>query len=227
MRVERGREGIEEAGVELGGRHVDQLLEAPLVALDQPVLGFVERRVGGDVVRDLEVDQAELELVAVLGRDRIAALLGIDHDLDAGVDDVGGIADRRAHELRRGFVVPDHRLLELGEAGAVAFRQVVEDPAQRGAHRRLFRGQQQRPRGVEAAHVELDRAALDLLAALVEAHVVLEEPPHQIGDHVAAQVRLGRPGQEGHGGEGERKAEQRGEGLCRHVRWFGSATPYL
>ena len=209
--IEGGREGVEEASVDLVGLHLLGAQRHQLVAVDQLLLGFVERLAVGDVVRHLEVDQAPVEILAsgLVGRE--AALLGIDLQRRVLVDRVVGPRDVVADEGLHLAIALDRRRVHLVELRAVAARDRAEHACELLAQRRRVRLEEERPRRIQMSQRRLGDALLQVFRECAVLHVILEVGAEQTRQRLAGQ-RARRGGRRGLGrrARGRRGEQQRG-----------------
>jgi hypothetical protein len=212
VRVERARERVEEGGVEILARDLGDPARAQLVAVHEARLRLVQGRVLAHVVRDLEVHERALRGVALLGRRRVATLLGVEHELRVRVDRVLRVRHELAHELLGRAVARDRLLLQRGQPAAVPAARLGEHVLQVVADAVGVRLQEEHPLGVEALEEVVRRAAADLVGQRVEADVLLQEHLGEIHDLGA---REGRP-QVGGGGGGQEGDEEEGKEEARH-----------
>jgi hypothetical protein len=188
MGIQRGREGVQERGVQILLVEVGEVLGPELVAPDQALFGLVEGLPAVQVVRDPEVDPAAEERCPLLLRRGMAALVAVDCPRDRWIE----FEVLRARDLPRGvahgLVMVDQEEVILRQALAVARLDLLEDAGERSSQRLHLAGEKQDPRGIEALQVGLDHALSDLLAELMVNDVVLEKGLHDSRERLATEL---------------------------------------
>jgi hypothetical protein len=206
--VERVGECVEVAGVEILAIELRDALRAQLVAVNQPLARLAQLFAARQEVRDLEVHQRRQPRVALLRRLRPAPLLGVDHDLGAGVDLVVVGAGQLSYEALLRARPRDGVFVDRAQLRALPRAHLEERVLEPLREPLLLFLEVEQPLRIEAFDVGRDRSLADTRGHHVDADVLLQQQGRELAQVAAGEFGLGGGGEPHRQGENAANQEE-------------------